>query len=125
MRINENKYSKTEDTLLVWGFIIESSEHIASAEAGLLKLRDKPNDREVLNRISFAFHAITRTADFLDFTEIGSLARSTEDLLDFAHKGRQVLGGENTSVVFKSIDILKKMLAALEESLEADKSKPA
>jgi two-component system chemotaxis sensor kinase CheA len=117
MRTNEKKYSKTKDALLVLDFVREASEHLASVEAGLLELRDKPNDQEVLNRIFLAFHAITKTAEFQEFVEIGSLARSTENLLDFARKGRQVLDGKNSDIVFKSIDILKKTLAALKEFL--------
>lgn len=111
-----------EDVPLVLDFIAESGEHIESAEAGLLELETKPDDNEVLNQIFRAFHTIKGMAGFLNLTEIGSLAHSAENLLDLARKGELILAGENMDVVFESIDMLKKMIASLKESVEAGKA---
>jgi len=110
-----------EDVALILDFITESQEHIESAEAGLLQLETKPDDKEVLNQIFRAFHTIKGMAGFLNLTEIGSLAHSAENLLDLARKGELVLAGENTDAVFESIDMLKKMIAGLKESVETNK----
>ena len=113
-----------EDIPLVLDFIAESNEHIESAEAGLLELETKPDDNEVLNQIFRAFHTIKGMAGFLNLTDIGSLAHSAENLLDLARKGELILAGENMDVVFESIDMLKKMIACLKESIEAGKAVP-
>jgi len=107
-----------EDVPLILDFIAESGEHIESAEAGLLELENKPNDNEVLNQIFRAFHTIKGMAGFLNLNEIGSLAHSAENLLDCARKGELLIAGTNGDVVFESIDVLKKMIAGLKESIE-------
>jgi len=114
-----------EDVPLIIDFIAEGREHIESAESGLLELESKPGDSEVINQIFRAFHTIKGMAGFLNLAEIGSLAHSAENLLDLARKGELVLAGANTDVVFESIDMLKKMLAGLKESVESDKPVPA
>ncbi|MHC4551766.1 MAG: chemotaxis protein CheA [Planctomycetota bacterium] len=108
-----------DDVPLVQDFIAESNEHIESAEAGLLDLETKPDDMEVMNLIFRGFHTIKGMAGFLNLTDIGSLAHSTENLLDMARKGELVMSGENTDVVFESIDLLKKMIAELQDAMDA------
>ena len=63
-------------------------------------------------------------AGFLNLTEIGSLAHSSENLLDLARKGQLVLAGDISDIVFESVDMLKAMLASLQESLEAGRPVP-
>lgn len=106
-----------EDVALVLDFVTESKEHIENAEAGLLELESKPDDKEVLNMIFRAFHTIKGMAGFLNLTDIGSLAHSAENLLDLARKGELVLEGQNTDAVFESIDMLKKMIAELKNAI--------
>lgn len=114
-----------EDVPLVLDFITETGEHIESAEAGLLELESRPDDKEIINQIFRAFHTIKGMAGFLNLTEIGSLAHLAENLLDLARKGELVLAGENTDVVFESLDMMKKMVASLKESIGAGKPVPA
>ena len=114
-----------EDVPLVLDFITESGEHIESAEAGLLELETRPDNAEMLNQIFRGFHTIKGMAGFLNLTDLGSLAHSAENLLDLARKGELVLVGENMDVVFESIDMLKKMIADLKESVEAGKAVPS
>ena len=114
-----------DDIPLLLDFITESNEHIESAEAGLLELEDRPRDTEVLNQIFRAFHTIKGMAGFLNLTQIGSLAHSAENLLDMARKGELVLTGNNTDLVFASIDTIKKMMATLAEAIEAGEPVPS
>lgn len=114
-----------EDVALVLDFIAEAYEHIEGSESGLLELESKPDDNEVLNLIFRAFHTIKGMAGFLNLTEIGSLAHSAENLLDLARKGELILVGANMDVIFESIDMLKKMIGGLKDSVEAGTSVPA
>lgn len=106
-----------EDIGLISDFIMESKEHIESAEAGLLELESKPDDKEVLNMIFRSFHTIKGMAGFLNLLDIGSLAHSAENLLDLARKGDLILEGQNTDAIFESIDMLKKMICDLKRRL--------
>jgi two-component system chemotaxis sensor kinase CheA len=110
-----------EDAPLVQDFITEAGEHIETSEAGLLALESKPGDNETLNLIFRAFHTIKGMAGFLNLVEIGSLAHVAENLLDLARKGELVLAGKTADVIFESIDITKKMIAALRVAVETGK----
>lgn len=113
-----------DDVPLVQDFITESCEHIESAEAGLLELESKPDDKEVLNLIFRGFHTIKGMAGFLNLTEIGSLAHLTENMLDLARKGELLLSGANTDIIFESIDLMKKMIETLKVSIETNSCVP-
>ncbi|MHC4425100.1 MAG: chemotaxis protein CheA [Planctomycetota bacterium] len=114
-----------EDVSLVLDFVAEANEHIESVEAGLLELESKPGDKEVINKIFRGFHTIKGMAGFLNLAEIGSLAHSAENLLDTARKGKLTLAGENIDVVLEAADMMKKMVAGLKDSVEADKPVPS
>jgi two-component system chemotaxis sensor kinase CheA len=111
-----------EDIGLISDFIAESKEHIESAEAGLLELESKSDDKEVLNMIFRSFHTIKGMAGFLNLLDIGSLAHSAENLLDLARKGDLILEGQNTDAVFESIDMLKKMIGDLKEAIDTKRA---
>ncbi len=110
-----------EDVPLLLDFIAESGEHIESAEAGLLELESKPEDKDIINQIFRGFHTIKGMAGFLNLTDIGSLAHSAENLLGLAREGKLILGGDNTDVIFESIDTMKRMIADLKGAIELGK----
>ncbi len=110
-----------EDAPLVQDFIAEANEHIETVESGLLELESQPDNNELINKIFRGFHTIKGRAGFLNLTEIGSLAHSAENLLDLARKRQLILAGDNTDVVFASVDMLKKMLGGLQDSMAAGK----
>ena len=107
-----------DDIPLIQDFITESNEHIESAEAALLELENDPRNNEVLNQIFRSFHTIKGMAGFLNLTDINVLAHAAENLLDMARKEQLLLTAVNSDAVFSSIDLLKAMLADLEEAIE-------
>jgi HPt (histidine-containing phosphotransfer) domain-containing protein len=102
-----------EDDFFMSGFITEANEHIKSAEAALLELRTKPDDKEVLNQIFRAFYTIKGMAGYLKLIDIASLAHSTENLLNLASKGKLKLEDKTIDVIFESHCMLKNMIADL------------
>ncbi len=114
-----------EDAPLVLDFIAEANEHIETAESALLEIENEPDNGELVNKIFRSFHTIKGMAGFLNLTDIGSLAHSSENLLDMARKGQLVLAGDISDVVFESVDMLKAMIATLKTSLEAGRSIPS
>ena len=110
-----------DDVSLVLDFITESFEHIESAEAGMLELEEKPNDKDIINQIFRGFHTIKGMAGFLNLSDIGSLAHLAENLLGLVREDKMVLAMNVTDVVFESIDMMKKMINTLKDSIEAGK----
>ena len=122
---NEQTVIPEDDVPLVLDFIAESTEHIETAETGLLDLEKDPEDKEAINLIFRAFHTIKGMAGFLNLTSVSSLAHFAENLLDLARKDELTLAGNNTDVTFESLDALKKMIAELKDSIESEKPVPA
>ena len=114
-----------EDAPLVMDFVNEAMEHIETAEASLLELETKPGDNEVLNKIFRGFHTIKGMAGFLNLTEIGTLAHAAENILDLARKGKMVVVGPISDVIFEVIDAKKKMLAILKDCVQSSKPVPS
>jgi len=115
---SQQTFIPEEDVALVLDFAGESNEHIASAEAGLLELETKADNKEVLNQIFRAFHTIKGMAGFLNLTDIGLLAHSAESLLDLARKGELALTGKSMDVVFEAVDTLKQMIQDIKDAVE-------
>ncbi len=125
-KANQDCFVVAEDDVpLILDFITESFEHIESAETGLLELENKPGDKDIINQIFRGFHTIKGMAGFLNLKEVGSLAHSAENLLGLVREDKMILSGDITNVVFESIDMLKKMINTLKESIEAGKPVPS
>jgi two-component system chemotaxis sensor kinase CheA len=114
-----------QDAPLVTDFVAEATEHIESAETGLLELENKPGNAEVLNKIFRSFHTIKGMAGFLNLTEIGTLAHSAENVLDLARKNKLAISGPISDLIFEVIDAKKRMLATLKECVHASKPIPS
>jgi two-component system, chemotaxis family, sensor kinase CheA len=114
-----------QDAPLVMDFVNEAMEHIETAEASLLELETKPGDNEVLNKIFRGFHTVKGMAGFLNLTEIGTLAHAAENILDLARKGKMVVVGPISDVIFEVIDAKKKMLAILKDCVQSSKPVPS
>jgi two-component system chemotaxis sensor kinase CheA len=114
-----------QDAPLVMDFVNEAMEHIETAEAALLELETKPGDNEVLNKIFRGFHTIKGMAGFLNLTEIGTIAHAAESVLDLARKGKLVVVGPISDVIFEVIDAKKKMLATLKDCVQSSKPVPS
>ena len=111
------------DVPLVSEFIAEATAHIASAEAALLVLETNGDDPEAVNTIFRGFHTIKGVAGFLNLKSINDLAHAAETLLERARHGTLRLEDAATDVVLDSIDLMKRMIAALSQRV-SDGSAP-
>jgi two-component system, chemotaxis family, sensor kinase CheA len=114
-----------QDAPLVIDFVNEAVEHVETAEASLLELETKPGDNEVINKIFRGFHTIKGMAGFLNLTEIGTLAHAAESILDLARKGKMIIVGPISDLIFEVIDAKKKMLATLKDCVQTSKPVPS
>jgi len=106
------------DMELLNDFTVEAMEHLDATDMHLLTLETEPRDEEALNAVFRAFHTIKGSAGFLGLDDVGMLSHEAENLLDMARKGRLVLSGVAMDVIFDSVDTLKRLVAALRDSLK-------
>ncbi len=109
---------RPDDAGLVHEFLAEANSHIDTAEAELLKLEHTPTDKAAINAVFRAFHTVKGVAGFLGLKQIGALAHAAENILDLARKDVLSLAGDPINLVLESVDMLKQLLASLEQALK-------
>lgn len=68
-------------------FFDEAAEHLATMEAGLLRLESAPDDRGLLNEVFRAAHSLKGGSTTLGLGEITALTHAMEGLLDLLRAG--------------------------------------
>lgn len=101
-------------------FIVESRDHLESAEQSLLALENSPDDPEEINKIFRGFHTIKGVASFLNLEDIRILSHEMETMMDLVRQGALSLNDQVTGSVLSSVDLLRKLLDLLKEQI-ADK----
>jgi len=105
------------DTSLMGEFVTEAREHCSTAEQMMMDLETGDDKEGSINAIFRSFHTIKGAAGFLDIQPINHVAHESETLLDLGRKGTVKIEGRIADVIFDSIDILRKLMDATEESL--------
>jgi methyl-accepting chemotaxis protein/HPt (histidine-containing phosphotransfer) domain-containing protein len=116
---------RPDDLPLVKEFIDEAREHLATAEADLLKIEAQPEDAELVNSVFRGFHTIKGVAGFLNLRQIGRLAHAAETLLDLARKGELSLAGDTLNAVLEALDLMKGLIDSLDRAATAGAAIPA
>ncbi|MDM7996900.1 MAG: chemotaxis protein CheA [Acidobacteriota bacterium] len=105
------------DPDLLKEFIAESRELLEKSEAALLALENNPDDAESVNTVFRAFHTVKGTSGFLGLKSISELAHHAESLLSrIRNKEIRLIGGY-ADLALRSLDMLKKAVASVEEAL--------
>ena len=93
-------------------FLLESADHIASMESGLLELRSSPTDTELLNSIFRAAHSIKGGAGSFEMTSLVRFTHSLENLLDRLRSLEIQATNEVIDILLRSVDVLRGLLEA-------------
>jgi two-component system chemotaxis sensor kinase CheA len=93
-------------------FLLESADHIASMESGLLELRSSPADIELLNSIFRAAHSIKGGAGSFGMMSLVRFTHSLENLLDRLRSLEIQATDEVIDILLRSIDVLRALLDA-------------
>jgi two-component system chemotaxis sensor kinase CheA len=109
-----------EDLPFVKEFIAEAMGHLEAAEASILKLEKEPRDKEAVDDIFRSFHTIKGSAGFLHLQQFSDLAHSAENMLNQIRQGAGEWADSTIDLVLDSIDLMKVMLVALDESARLD-----
>jgi two-component system chemotaxis sensor kinase CheA len=101
-------------------FLMESADHIASMETGLLELRSAPADVELLNSIFRSAHSIKGGAGSFGMENLVRFTHSLENLLDRLRSLEMQATDEVIDILLRSVDVLRGLLDA-----DADAAMPA
>lgn len=111
------------DIELANDFIIETQEHVASAEEALLALETDPEDRAALDAVFRAFHTVKGTATFLGLPPIAQLAHAMECLLSRMRDGDIRCVGGYADLALRATDTLKELVYILQEASKGTPSR--
>jgi two-component system chemotaxis sensor kinase CheA len=109
-----------DDLEIALVFISEARELLDEVEPTLIELRQAAGeggaDPNTVNAIFRLFHSMKGSASSLGFSHVATVTHDAETLLDVYRKGTAVLGPEQTVVLLRAMDFVRKMLDAVESS---------
>jgi two-component system, chemotaxis family, sensor kinase CheA len=104
------------DASLVSEFVIESYELLEAAEIALLALETEPENIENVNTVFRAFHTVKGSGAYLGLKRLAEFAHHAESLLSRMRDREIQCSGGYANLALRSLDILKEMLTAVEQS---------
>lgn len=98
-------------------FLTETFESLDVVDSELVRFEREPNNAEILGNVFRLVHTIKGTCGFLGLPRLEKLAHAAETLMGHYRDGAPVTD-EGVTEILKSIDRIKSILAALEETQE-------
>jgi two-component system chemotaxis sensor kinase CheA len=93
-------------------YLVESAEHIAFMETGLLQLRSAPADVELLNAIFRSAHTIKGGAGSFAMKSLVRFTHQLENLLDRLRSLEMQATDDVIGIMLRSVDVLRGLLEA-------------
>jgi two-component system chemotaxis sensor kinase CheA len=119
-RLPRRRVDRDAETLeLVRDFLQESGDGLGTADEILLNIEATGATSEKVNALFRVFHTIKGVAGFLELPEVVGLAHATESLMNEVRDGHCALAGEALDLVFKGTALLRSLLDALKQAVEA------
>ncbi|MBN8533805.1 MAG: chemotaxis protein CheW [Rhizobiales bacterium] len=100
---------------LLRDFVVETSEHLETVDAELVKFERDPNNSATLALIFRLVHTIKGTCGFLGLPRLERLAHAAEDVISQFRDGKPVTGPAVT-MILKTIDRIKGIVFELEQT---------
>ena len=110
-----NEFAQFQDA-----FFDEAAEHLAVVEEGLLELEQRPEDRDLLNKIFRSAHSIKGGSGMFGFTAVAQFTHKMETLLDLLRNGQKAVSPEIADLLLKSTDCLKTLIEAAKTGASVD-----
>jgi two-component system chemotaxis sensor kinase CheA len=101
---------------LLQEFLTETGENMDVLDVELVKLEQNSNDPELLSNIFRLVHTIKGTCGFLGLPRLESVAHAGENVLGKVRDGVLTVTPDAVSLVLGSLDRIKELLTALEET---------
>ena len=97
-------------------FLTETAESLSALDVELVRLEQNPNDQALLSNIFRLVHTIKGTCGFLGLPRLESVAHASENVLGKIRDGELDVTPTAITLVLESLDCIKALLAALEET---------
>ena len=97
-------------------FLTETNENLTVLDGELIKLEQNPNDPDLLGNIFRLVHTIKGTCGFLGLPRLETVAHASENVLGQIRDGKIEVTEEVVSIILESLDQIKVILAALEQT---------
>ncbi|MBC8242464.1 MAG: Hpt domain-containing protein, partial [Alphaproteobacteria bacterium] len=95
-------------------FLTETSESLSTLDVELVRLEQEPNAPDLIDNIFRLVHTIKGTCGFLGLPRLEAVAHSAENVLGKVRDHELVVTPVAVSLILKSLDRIKDILAALE-----------
>lgn len=95
-------------------FLTETNESLDTVDVELVRFEKDPTDKAVLDNIFRLVHTVKGTCGFLGLPRLESVAHASENVLGKFRDGELKVSTEAVSLILKSIDAIKVILAELE-----------
>ncbi len=97
-------------------FLTETNESIGEVDVELVKLEQNPENPELLSSIFRLVHTVKGTCGFLGLPRLEHVAHAAENILGKFRDGELPVTPQAVTLILKSIDRIKSLLAVLEET---------
>jgi len=105
-----------EDQEVIREFLVESHENLASLDQKFVELEKHPKDAALLASIFRTIHTIKGTCGFLAFSTLEKITHQAESILSQLRDGQRELSRPLVSLIFETVDAIRKVLASIEAS---------
>ncbi len=99
-------------------FIEESTEHLAEMSSALLELEKDFADGEAIDLIFRMAHSVKGMAASLEYDSVTQVSHGLEDRMQEIRRAGRVADAEELGVLFRGLDCLESMVAAIRETGE-------
>ena len=99
---------------LLRDFLTETFESLDAADLELVRFEKQRHDKDALDKIFRLVHTVKGTGGFLGLTRLCALAHAAETVLGLFRDGTLQVIPSSVSMILKSIDRIKEILAGLE-----------
>ena len=106
-------------------FIEESTEHLAEMSSALLELEKNLADGEAIDLIFRMAHSIKGMAASMDYESVTQVSHGLEDRMQEVRRAGRVADAEELGVLFRGLECLESMVAAIRETGEMPPPDPA
>ena len=91
-------------------YVSEALEHVEMMNQALLKLEEKPNEREYIDLVFRSAHTIKGMSATMGYDQTRELCKNIENVFDMIRKGEEKPTQNIISVILRCIDLLQSMI---------------
>ncbi len=101
-------------------YLEEAAELLTELETSLLDLEERPDDKELINRVFRAMHTIKGSGAMVGLDTVASFTHEVETVFDLVRNGKMVVTKELLDLTLKSRDHIATLLDASSGRGEVD-----